>query len=372
LTAFAGATIFDPAVRAQDGVAGAAPVYSTTKKQPAPSADLLKQAATIKSRVTLVTTPVAVIDSSGQFVYGLDKQDFEILDNGTPQQIENFETEMQQAALVVVIETNSKTAPLLDAVRPLASMFSSLLLGAQGQAAVIIFNDRVRVAQDFSNDSDQLAKTFKDFTARGDGARLNDALARAIGMLEQRPKSERRVIVAFSDGFDSGSETARAEIVRRATTAEVGIYGLGFSPAQELLEKKPRLEPYSALDNNVAMPSPPNTIPTPTNVNATWDAPIPAVPIMVATGEVIRSTLAKSLLEYYSGYTGGVFYSHWSGKALQEQLNRIATEIQSQYELAYIPDTHSESGFHRIEVHVNRAKVKVRARAGYFNPEKSP
>jgi len=370
LTAFAGAVILDSSVRAQDGVSGAAPVYSKTKKLPAPDADLIKQAATIKSRTTLVTTPVAVIDSSGQFVYDLDKQDFQILDNGTPQQIEGFETEMRPVALVIVIQTNSTTAPLLDPVRPLASMFSTLLLGSQGQAAVIIFNDRVRVAQDFSNDSAQLKTTFKDFTARGSGARLDDALSRAIGMLEQRPKVERRVIIAFSDGFDSGSETSKAEIVRRATTAEVSIYGLGFSPAQELLQKKPHLEPYSPLDNNVTRPVPPNTIPTPTNENATYDNPIPAVPILVATGELIRSTLASSLLEYYAGYTGGVFYSHWSSKALQDQLNRIATEIQSQYELAYVPDTPSESGFHRIEVHVNRAKVKVRARAGYFNPEK--
>jgi hypothetical protein len=67
-----------------------------------------------------------------------------------------------------------------------------------------------------------------------------------------------------------------------------------------------------------------------------------------------------------------VFYSHWSNKALQNQLNRIASEIQSQYELAYVPDTLSQAGFHHIEVHVRRTGVKVRARAGYFSPEKSP
>ena len=86
----------------------------------------------------------------------------------------------------------------------------------------------------------------------------------------------------------------------------------------------------------------------------------------------VRSTLASSLLEFYAGYTGGVFHSHWSKTALQEQLSKIASEVHSQYELAYVPDTLSQTGFHRIEVQVKRPGVKVRTRAGYFYPEKTP
>ncbi len=371
-TAWVGAAVFSFPVRAQDGVTGGAPVYSKPKKQPPPDPAPIKQESNIRVLSNLVTTPVAVIDSAGQFVYDLDEKDFQILDNGVPQKIQSFETEMRPLALVIVIQTNSTVAPLLDQVHPLASMFSSLLVGTQGQTAVIFYNERVLVGQDFSNDSDRLATTFREFTARGDGARLNDALSRAISLLETRPKAERRVIVAFSDGYDSGSDTGKEEVVRRATSAEVAIYGLGFSPAQALLTKKPHPEPYSPLDTNVARPVPPNTIPTPTNENATYDTPVPVIPIMIATGQIIRSAMASSALEFYAGYTGGVFYSHWSNKALQNQLNRIASEIQSQYELAYVPDTLSQAGFHRIEVHVRRNGVKVRARAGYFSPEKSP
>ena len=36
----------------------------------------------IQSNVQLVTTPVTVFDSSGQFVYDLDQDEFKILDNG--------------------------------------------------------------------------------------------------------------------------------------------------------------------------------------------------------------------------------------------------------------------------------------------------
>jgi VWFA-related protein len=251
-------------------------------------------------------------------------------------------------------------------------VFSGLLLGPQGQAAVISYSDRVRVLQDFTNDSDQLSATLRGITAQGFQSRLNDALSRAVALLETRPDTERRIVVAFSDGFDDGSETQHREVIRRATGSEVTIYGLGFSPVQALLSKRPELPPPGPQDNVVTRPLPPGSVPTPSASTVIYDAPIPVVDIMVATGEIIRSTVASSLLEAYAGYTGGVFYSHWKKKAVEDQLSRIASEIHSQYELAYIPDTLAQAGFHRIKVEVRQPGVKVRARAGYYYQPPTP
>jgi VWFA-related protein len=369
------AAAFAVALPAQDGVAGGTPVFSDAKKAP-PDKDHKKvgeEPNKIRIQSPLVTTPVTVIDSSGEFIYDLQEDDFRVLDNGVPQQLERFQVEVPQLVAVIVLQSNQNIAPLLDQVRHLAAEFSTLLLGNQGRAAVIFFDDRVRVAQDFAN-GDRLASTFEDLMPRGDKARLNDALMRAIEMLEKQPREQRRVIIALSDGYDAGSETKKDEVVRQSTSAEVTIYGLGFNPVEELLAQKPELPRQSPLDTNVTRPMPPGGLPpTPTNSENVYSTPnIPVVPIVVATGEVIRSARASSLLEYYAGYTGGVFYSHWSKKALEQQLNSIASEINSQYELAYIPDTTNQTGFHRIEVQVHRPAVKVRARAGYFNPATDP
>jgi len=353
-------------VRAQEGVAGSAPVFSGPKKTPLKDEKVPPAAAQIKVQSTLVTAPVTVMNSSGEFVYDLEEGDFQVFDNGAAQRIERFEQEMRSLAAVIVVQTNQTVAPLLNQVRPLGSVFSDLMLGEKGQAAVVTYDDRVRVDQEFSSDSDRLGSTLKGLAPRGDQSRLNDVLARAIALLEKRPKEERRVIVAFSDGYDQGSETTKEEVVRQATNAEVTIYGLGFSPAQALLLQKPKAPPENPLDTNVTRPLPPNSIPTPTNSANVYSTPIPIVPILIATGEIIRSAVASSLLEFYAGYTGGVFYSHWSKKAIQDQLNKVASEIHSQYELAYVPDTLSQTGFHRIEVRVQRPGVKVRTRAGYF------
>jgi Ca-activated chloride channel homolog len=347
---------------AQD-VAGSPPVFQAkTPRDPKP-ADTQSH---IRVQSPLVTTPVTVINSSGDFVSDLDQKEFQILDNGVPQRIERFEVATDPLALVIVVQTDNSLQPLLDQIRPLGPLFSDLMLGPNGQAALLSFSDKIAVLQDFSSDGDHLAATLKHLEALGDKKRLNDAMARAIAMLEARPKTQRRVIVVFSDGYDKGSESDRADVIRRATADEVTIYGLRLNPAEALLEQKPQDQPFSPLDANVARPLPPGIPPTATNSNRVWETPTDLGSIIGAAGEIIRSEVSRSTLEYYAAYTGGVYYGHWSKNALQEQLSRTASEVHSQYEIAYAPNTLADIGFHRIKVEVAEPGLKVRARAGYF------
>ena len=46
---------------------------------------------------------------------------------------------------------------------------------------------------------------------------------------------------------------------------------------------------------------------------------------------------------YFARYSGGQSYQKWGKDTVQEALNHIATEIHSQYELAYAP-TYPNSG----------------------------
>ena len=364
------ATAFALTARAQEGVTGAPPVYTPPKDENPELAH--RQEADIRVQSTLVTTPVTVLNEFGEYIYDLREQDFEILDNGFPQHIERFENLGRPIAAVVVVETNERTRPVLDQVRPLGAVFSMLMLGPKGQAAVVSYDDRVRQEQDFSDSDDVLGKTLEGLKAQGDKARLNDALMRAIALLEKRPRTERRIIVAISDGFDSGSETSDGEVVRRATGSETTIYGLGFNPAGLLLAAKARTPPPDPLNTNVTRPTPPGTVPTPSQSESTYGAPVPIVDILAATGRIIKSAVTSSTLEFYAGYTGGAFFSHWKKKTLEDQLSRMAAEINSQYELAYVPAAPNRPGFHRIEVRVRQPGLKVRARAGYFYQPPQP
>lgn len=320
----------------------------------------------------LVEAPVTVTDSKGEFVFDLGENDFHILDNGVPQRIVNFVQETRPLAVVFLIQNNEFVKPLLPQLSPLAPLISSLLLGPEGTAAVLTFSDRINVAQDFSGSSDRLAETLKHLSTQGSQERLNDGLARAIALLEQRPNSERRIIIAFSDGFDSGSETSGEDLVERATKAEVTIYGLGFSRTQAMFKEKPHDNGLSALDRQVTRPVGPGVPPTPTAADNAYGAHGAGNSVLSAASALIHSTVGDPPLDLFAKYTGGVFYSHWTEKALQDQFSGMAAEIHSQYELAYVPETPYQPGLHRIEVKVQRPGVKVRTRAGYIYVASKP
>ncbi|MGH9434998.1 MAG: hypothetical protein ACRD06_03250, partial [Terriglobia bacterium] len=163
---------------------------SAKTPQPPTDAAMLRSLATIHVQSTLVQAPVTVTDASGNYVQTLGPSDFEILDNGVPQHITRFGLATEPVALVVLVQTNQAVEPLLPEVRPLGPVFSGLLLGVQGQTAVLCFDDKVRVAQNFTSSPDILKQTLQHLTVEGSRARLNDGLARAILMLSNRPAKE--------------------------------------------------------------------------------------------------------------------------------------------------------------------------------------
>ena len=163
----------------------------------------------IPSTVHVVQTPVTVFDSGGNFVYDLQKDEFKIYDNGQLQDIQGFDTEINRLSLIIVVETNDTTAPFLDSVRPLASLFSDMVMGPQGEVAVVTYNDRVHLALDFTTDGDKLDTALRGLQGRGGGMHVDDAMLYALTRLYNRPPGDRKVIIAFSDGFNIGSKTHR-------------------------------------------------------------------------------------------------------------------------------------------------------------------
>jgi hypothetical protein len=117
---------------------------------------------------------------------------------------------------------------------------------------------------------------------------------------------------------------------------------------------------------------PPNSAPTPTNSSNLYDTPIPIVAILLGLGEEAKKPIFKSSLQYFTRYSGGEYFQKWGKDTVQEALNRIATDIHSQYELAYAPGKPIQPGFHKIEVQVRRPGAKVRARAGWFYQGEPP
>jgi VWFA-related protein len=321
----------------------------------------------IRTPVQLVTTPVTVKDSGGNFVYDLEKNEFKIYDNGQLQDIQNFDSEMRRLSLVIVVETNESTAPFLDSVRPLGSMFSDMVMGPQGEVAVVTYNDHTTLALDFTQNGDKLDTVLRGLQGRGSGMHLDDALIRALSMLNKRPAEDRKVAIVFSDGFNIGSKMSRGEIVKGAMNSNITIYHLGFDPVKGLWKRPVKDPPPDLVSQSVARGMPPNVAPTPTASENIWDtADVNIVSILLGLGEEAKKPLFKDSMIYFARYSGGRSYQKWGKDTVQQALNDIATDIHSQYELAYAPTKPIQPGFHKIEVEVRRPGAKVRARAGWF------
>ncbi len=345
---------------------------SSAQTDPAMLRPLPDSLASIHVQSSLVETPVTVMDNTGEFVQDLPESDFRVLDNGAPQRIAKFGLATQPVALVAVVQTNQAVAPLLDQVRPLGPLFSNLLLGKKGEAAVVCFDTKVRVAQSFTSNPATLDQTLQHITDEGTRARLNDALARAILMLAHRPAAERRVIIVFSEGLDRGSETTKGEIIRAATDANVAIYGLQFKPSAALLRNPEPTPQPDVLDDNLARPGTPGTPQTPGTLQQYYSVPnISGLPLISAIGNMIASAGGNNLLKLYADFTGGTAVSHSKSNQLQQQLTRVALEVNSEYMLAYVPSTLGEEGFHRLQVRVTEPGLKTKARAGYFYKPKT-
>jgi VWFA-related protein len=344
-----------------NGPAQAAPKKDSTDQMPGPG-DFV-----ITSNPMLVTTPATVFDSGGQFVYDLEQNEFKITDNGVQMDIKQFDSELRRLSLVIIVETNDATEPFLDSVKPLGSMFSEMVMGPQGEVAVLTYSDRVDLALPFTQNGDKLDNVLRGLHGRGGGMHLDDAIIRALSMLNNRPLGDRKVIIAFSDGFNIGSKMSRGEIVKGAMNSNITIYHLGFSPLKGLWKRQPKDPAPDLVAESVARPMGPNMAPTPTNQESIWDtSDINLFGILLGLGEEAKKPLFKDSMIYFARYSGGQSYQKWGKDTVQQALNQIATEIHSQYELAYAPPKPIQPGFHKIEVQVRRPGAKVRARAGWF------
>ena len=118
-------------------------------------------AAQFKSTATLVIAPTIVIDGKGNYVDGLEPRDLVLYDNGVAQPIQVDEA-YAPISLVVAIQTSSSASAILDKLGTSGILFANLLAGDRGETAIVTFSDEVRVARNFTANSDQLKTTLGD------------------------------------------------------------------------------------------------------------------------------------------------------------------------------------------------------------------
>src|SRR3984957_13318572 len=322
---------------------------------------------TIRVRVALVTAPVVAIGPRAEPVLDLEQKDFHILDDGKDQTIESFELGGEKLSAVLVYETSSRIAPLLPAVQKAAIVFTQTVVGPSGEAAVLSYDDSIKTLLPFSSDNDKIEKTIASLQPGNSGARLYDALSSAVGLLRGRPSGERRAIVVVGEASDSGSEEKLGRVLRDAQLSNIVIYSVGLSPTSAgLRPPASQAVPSPATPpGTFGGPPVPGTAQTPSSQQQ-YSGNIDLLGLSEWAVRNVKAVVKDRPLEVAATATGGAFQPAFRDSKIENAIDAIGGELNSQYMLSYRPEGADNPGYHTIKVTVNRPGVKVRTRPGYY------
>jgi VWFA-related protein len=353
-------------------VCGLVAAQTPPKPPPAPQSqqpaqDQLEMPTTfIKTTVEVVQAPVLVFDHDGNYVDGLQPHQFHLFDNGKEQNI-NVDVTYIPISLVICLQANAHVEGILPQVKKIGGLIAPMLIGDQGEAAVIAFDSRIRVMQDFTSDSDKITRSVKDLTAGSNSSRMIDAIAAATRMLRTRPNNRRRIILYIGETRDVSSETRLREALLDALYANVMFYPVDMSRLFSTLSAKP--DPGRQDHREPAMHPMPSSVPaTPTSVAQMYGTGgggrAEFIPLMVEIFKDVKAIFKDNPVEAFTKATGGTEYTFYKQRGLEEAIQRIGAELHSQYFVSYTPNNKDEGGFHTLEVTVG--SYKTQTRPGYW------
>jgi len=320
-----------------------------------------------RTTVTDIIVPVTVHDRDGNMVNGLQPRSFHLYDNDKEQNIA-VDVSFHPISLVIAVQASSSVEAILPQVKKIGSMLESFVAGDQGEAAVLAFDHRFQVKQEFTSDLAKVSEALKKISAGSSSSRLIDAMDYGVRMLRTRPNNRRRVLLVISETRDLGSAGKLRDAVLDAQLSNVSVYTVNMSRMVATLTDKPQPRPDTRPSTMHPMPS---SVPaTPTTViqkGVAEGSSANFVPLLVELFKDAKAIFIDNPAEALTKATGGQEFSFLKQRGLEEAVEKIGSELHSQYIITYSPSNKEEGGFHEIKVTVipNR-DYKLRYRPGYW------
>jgi len=198
---------------------------------------LAQQPPPFRSSVNVVPVFATVLDATGAYAGGLTQDDFTVLDNGKPQEIQLFSSEAQAISVSVILDTSGSMQAALPRLFAAASVFlDNLRPDDRAMVGTLVYK-----GPPFTADKVRL-RTSLDLLPVDPGSPVWASLDRSISTLGE--ESNRRVIVIYTDGKNSDLRTpsrprgvtmppapTESSIRARVEADGVMIYAIGFEGA---------------------------------------------------------------------------------------------------------------------------------------------
>lgn len=274
----------------------------------------------------------------GGFVTDLRKEDFEIFEDGIPQEIVNFTSEKVPVHVALLIDASGSIRHSLSEIRRAALGFASSL-SAEDRIAVITFNFDPRLILNWTNDLDRTKLALDSIFPRGRTV-MNDAIFVTFDDL-LRDVEGKKAVILLTDGVDTGSSVEFDEASELALRSEAMVYVVS------------KLDEY-------------------------WKDAIAHRQMLTSRGQLIPRELrddhimnVRRSLQQLADLTGGKILEAHKYAKLDDVYVQVAEELKNQYYLSYIPRTHrTEPGWRSIEVRLKgRPDAVVSTRQGYYRED---
>ncbi len=268
-------------------------------------------------RVPSVTLDVVVADDRGRFITGLGPDDFEILEDGVPQEIRFFTADLTPVTSLLLLDTSASVRSSLSAIQTAAYLFLRNM-ATEDQGRVATFAEGVRFGPPYTSEIWNQVAMIRAMRPFGKTA-LYDAILTSLQELSR--VEERKALILVSDGEDSGpdakgSVSTREQALEGARLSEGAIYTVGYTG---------------------------------------WSPE--------GGGK-----LNREFLDDVAEQSGGRSYYPEKIEDLSRHFRQIQHELHRQYQIAYLPSRdRKEGGWRSIEVKIrDRDDLVARTRKGYY------
>ncbi|MBX7221548.1 MAG: VWA domain-containing protein [Blastocatellia bacterium] len=175
----------------------------------------------IKSRSDLVTVNVSVSDPYGRFVVGLEKQHFQLFENGVKQDIEFFNDLDVPISVGIVFDTSGSMKNALNQSRDILRRFIDSCL-EQDEFFLVTFNNKVHLACDFTRDAEAIASAAATTEGKGSTS-LYDAVYFGLEKL-RTSHHDRRALIVISDQMENSSRYSWGELKKLVRELDIKVY----------------------------------------------------------------------------------------------------------------------------------------------------
>jgi Ca-activated chloride channel family protein len=282
-------------------------------------------ATVFRSGVRMVNLLVAVVDAGGPPVTDLSPEDFAIVEDGEPQQVEFAGSEDLPFNLAILLDLSGSTRPDRAAMIAASKRFVEMA-GDQDRVAIYaLAGDLFHVVAPLTSDRASLIATLSKIPGVSGGSPLYDAIALAYAEELHDREGEKNALVIISDGIDnrlSGQADAPSRLKFRRLLKAAG------------------------------------------QMNALL------YPVFLLSGERFGrgwSKKARKRMQQLADASHGRVFEARSIQDLEPVYPLLASELRAIYSVAYYPSNQDFRGrWRKVQVKVRRPGATPRTRKGYF------